>query len=219
MGARVLVVDDDPAILRMFVRTFYAEGYEVVTAGDGAQALVRAEQDVPDLIVVDVVMPAMDGLAVVRRLREKGVWIPVLLVTARDAIADRVAGLDAGADDYLVKPFAADELLARLRALLRRGSTRDRHTYGDLWVDAKTRSAMRGDRKLQLTGREAALLELLVQRAGQVVSREQALAIVWGEGRMPTANTVDRYVAYLRVKLGDPPVIHTIRGVGFQLRQ
>ena len=219
MRPRVLLVDDDAAILRMLVRTLEAEGYETDAASDGPSALVRAEASVPDVIVLDVAMPGMDGLAVSRRLREKGQRVPILFLTARDAVADRVAGLDAGGDDYLVKPFATDELEARLRALLRRGRTRNRISYGDLTVDAEARTASRGGREVRLTGREAALLTLLVNRAGEVVSREQALAAVWGEGRVPTANTVDRYVAYLRQKLGDPPLIHTVRGVGFQLRQ
>ena len=219
MRPRVLLVDDDAAILRMLVRTLEAEGYETDAASDGPSALVRAEASVPDVIVLDVAMPGMDGLAVSRRLREKGQRVPILFLTARDAVADRVAGLDAGGDDYLVKPFATDELEARLRALLRRGRTRNRISYGDLTVDAEARAASRGGREVRLTGREAALLTLLVNRAGEVVSREQALAAVWGEGRVPTANTVDRYVAYLRQKLGDPPLIHTVRGVGFQLRQ
>ncbi len=219
MRPRVLVVDDDPAILRMLVRTLAADGYETGEAPDGAAALVRAEEWAPDAIVLDVLMPGMDGLAVARRLREKGDHVPILFLTARDAVSDRVAGLDAGGDDYLVKPFATDELQARLRALLRRGRTGGRLTYGDLTVDPRARTAVRGDRDLHLTGREAALLSLLVERAGQVVSRDQALSIVWSEGRRPTANTVDRYVAYLRVKLGDPPLIHTVRGVGFQLRR
>ncbi len=219
MRPRVLLVDDDSAILRMLVRTLEAEGYETDAASDGPSALIRAEASVPDVIVLDVAMPGMDGLAVSRRLREKGQRVPILFLTARDAVSDRVAGLDAGGDDYLVKPFATDELEARLRALLRRGRTRNRISYGDLTVDADARTASRGGREVRLTGREAALLTLLVNRAGEVVSREQALAAVWGDGRVPTANTVDRYVAYLRQKLGDPPLIHTVRGVGFQLRQ
>ena len=161
----------------------------------------------------------MDGLGVARRLRDKGSAVPILLLTARDAVADRVAGLDAGADDYLVKPFAADELTARLRALLRRGQAEGVVSYGDLSIDPATRVAHRGDSALELTAREADLLLLLLRNAGRVVSREQALHEVWGGGRLPTANTVDRYVAYLRAKLGPPPVIHTVRGVGFQLRR
>jgi two-component system response regulator MprA len=203
----------------MLVRTLQADGYSTDEAADGASALVRAEAWAPDMIVLDVVMPGMDGLAVARRLRDKGDKVPILFLTARDAVSDRVEGLDAGGDDYLVKPFATDELQARIRALLRRGRTGGRLSYGDLTLEPDARVATRGGRRLQLTGREAELLTLLVQRAGLVVTREQALIAVWGEGRLPTANTVDRYVAYLRVKLGDPPLIHTVRGVGFQLRQ
>ena len=219
MRPRVLVADDDPAIVRMLVRTLDAAGYEVSEARDGAGALVRAEASAPDAIVLDVVMPGMDGLAVARRLREKGDRVPILFLTARDAVADRVSGLDAGGDDYLVKPFAPDELEARLRALLRRTVTGERVSYGDITVDPAALRASRGGRDLQLTGRESALLALLVRHAGRVVSRERALAEVWGDGRVPTANTVDRYIAYLRRKLGDPVVIRTVRGVGFQLRQ
>jgi len=219
MALRVLIVDDDSAIVRMLERTLRAEGYETATAADGGGALARAESWAPDAIVLDVMMPGVDGLGVARRLRDKGSAVPILLLTARDAVADRVAGLDSGADDYLVKPFAADELTARLRALLRRGQAEGIVSYGDLSIDPATRVAHRGDTALALTSREADLLLLLVRNAGRVVSREQALREVWGGGRLPTANTVDRYVAYVRAKLGPPQVIHTVRGVGFQLRR
>jgi two-component system response regulator MprA len=219
MALRVLIVDDDPAIVRMLERTLRAEGYDTATAGDGGSALARAEAWAPDAVVLDVMMPGLDGMAVSRRLRDKGSAVPILLLTARDAVADRVAGLDAGADDYLVKPFAADELTARLRALLRRGQAEGVVSYGDLSIDPATRVAHRGDAELELTGREADLLLLLLRNAGKVVTREQALREIWGGGRLPTANTVDRYVAYVRAKLGPPQVIHTVRGVGFQLRR
>ena len=218
-AAAIIVVDDDPPIRRMLERTLAAEGYAVRTAADGGAALAAVEKSVPDLIVLDVAMPGVDGLAVARRLRAKGLGVPILMLTARDGVPDRVAGLDAGADDYLVKPFAADELTARLRALLRRGQAEGVVSYGDLSIDPATRVAHRGDSALELTAREADLLLLLLRNAGRVVSREQALHEVWGGGRLPTANTVDRYVAYLRAKLGPPPVIHTVRGVGFQLRR
>jgi len=218
MALRVLIVDDDTAIVRMLERTLRAEGYDTATAADGGGALARAESWAPDAIVLDVMMPGVDGLGVARRLRDKGSAVPILLLTARDAVADRVAGLDAGADDYLVKPFAADELTARLRALLRRGQAEGVVSYGDLSIDPATRVAHRGDSALELTAREADLLLLLLRNAGRVVSREQALHEVWGGGRLPTANTVDRYVAYLRRKLGPPALIHTVRGVGFVLR-
>jgi two-component system response regulator MprA len=215
--SRVLIVDDDAGVRRMLARTLEAEGYGVSVAADGGSALVEIERSAPDLIVLDVAMPGMDGLGVTRRLRGKGDALPVLLLTARDGVADRVAGLDAGADDYLVKPFATAELLARVRALLRRGrAAGDLLSVGDVTLDLRERAASRSGRDLDLTPREADLLELLLRNARVVVSREQALEHVWGEGAA-TANAVDRYVAYLRRKLGDPPLIRTVRGVGFVL--
>jgi two-component system, OmpR family, response regulator MprA len=216
---RVLVVDDDPPLRRMLARTLTAEGYEVTVAADGGAALAEAERAAPDVIVLDVAMPALDGLAVCRRLRSKGLPTPILMLTARDAVPDRVAGLEAGADDYLVKPFAVQELIARLRALTRRGT--DAHTtplrsYGDLTLDTESRKAMRGGRPIELTGREAALLELLLRETGRVVTRERALGEIWDDGA--EANVVDRYVTRLRRKLGAPPLIKTVRGSGFTLR-
>lgn len=217
MSERVLVVDDDAPVRRMLRRTLAAEGLEVVSAADGGRALAAAERDPPDLVVLDVSMPGMDGLAVCRRLRANGLAAPILLLTARDAVSDRVAGLDAGADDYVVKPVATDELLARLRAHLRRRQPAgERLAAGDLALDVSTRTARRGNREIELTAREADLLELLLRNARAVVSRDQALDLVWGGDA--AANAVDRYVAYLRRKLGDPPLIHTVRGVGFVLR-
>jgi two-component system, OmpR family, response regulator MprA len=217
VGDRVLVVDDDISIRRMLARTLAAEGYEVAVASDGGQALAAAEAVAPHAVVLDVTMPGMDGLAVCRRLRAKGVSSPILLLTARDAIPDRVAGLDAGADDYLVKPFAAEELTARLRALLRRGrATGGRLAVGDLTLDLEARTAVRAGREVHLTGRETALLELLMRRAETIVPRELALEAVWGEDA--GLNVVDRYVARLRQKIGPPPLIHTARGLGFILR-
>jgi two-component system, OmpR family, response regulator MprA len=174
-GVGILVVDDDPPIRRMLERTLVAEGYEVRTAGDGGSALVEVERAAPDLLVLDVAMPGLGGLEVCRRVRAKGLGFPVLLLTARDAVDERVAGLDAGADDYLVKPFAPEELLARIRALLRRGrEPAEVLAFGDLVLEVSTRSAHRGDRRLVLSGREAALLELLLRNSPQVVSRELA---------------------------------------------
>jgi two-component system, OmpR family, response regulator MprA len=213
----VLVVDDDAPILRMLRRTLAAEGYAVETAADGGSALAAVERSVPDVLVLDVAMPGVDGLAVCRRLRGKGLAVPILLLTARDAVADRVAGLDAGADDYLVKPFAAEELLARVRALHRRGKDpAELLAYGDVVLDMSTRRARRGDRALELSAREADLLELMLRNPEQVVTRELALARVW-DGGGATPNAVDRYVSYLRRKLGDPPLIQTVRSVGFVL--
>jgi two-component system response regulator MprA len=214
-GPSVLVVDDDRPILRMLERVLGADGYRVTTAADGGAALASVERSAPDAIVLDVAMPGMDGLAVARRLRAKGLATPILLLTARDGVADRVAGLDAGADDYLVKPFAPEELAARLRALLRRGRPPGTMlAYGDVRLDVESRAASRGDRDLGLTAREADLLELLLRNQRSVVTRETALEAVWADVGA-TANVVDRYVAYLRRKLGDPPVIETVRGVGF----
>jgi len=212
----ILVADDDPPVLRMLERTLGAEGYGVRAAADGGAALAAVERSVPDLLVLDVAMPGLDGLAVCRRLRAKGLAVPILLLTARDAVGDRVAGLDAGADDYLVKPFAADELLARVRALLRRGrEPPEVLAYGDLVLDVTARAARRGGRDLALSGREADLLELLLRNSRQVVSRELALERIWGGTASP--NVVDRYVYYLRRKLGEPPLIDAVRGTGFVL--
>jgi two-component system response regulator MprA len=212
--AAILVVDDDAPIRRMLERTLSAEGYAVETAADGGEALAAVERSTPDLVVLDVSMPGVDGLAVSRRLRAKGLAVPVLLLTARDSVPDRVAGLDAGADDYLVKPFATEELLARVRALLRRGkSPEELLAYGDLTLDPATRTVQRGAITLLLSEREAALLALLLRNSRRVVARERAIGEIWqGDA---SANVVDRYVSNLRRKLGEPPVIDTVRGVGF----
>jgi two-component system response regulator MprA len=215
----VLLVDDDAPIRRMLERTLTAEGYDVCAVADGGLALAQVERSLPEVIVLDVAMPGMDGLAVTRRLRAKGLAVPILLLTARDALSERVAGLDAGADDYLVKPFEVDELTARIRALLRRNNPADgAHmlAFADLTLDPETAIAQRGGRELNLTRREAELLELLIRNARAVVSREHALDEVWGGEGEAGPNVVDRYVAYLRRKLGDPPLIHTVRGVGFR---
>ena len=217
-AAAILVVDDDAPIRRMLERTLVAEGYEVRSAADGGAALASIERSAPDVVVLDVAMPGMDGLGVCRRVRAKGLVLPILLLTARDAVDDRVAGLDAGADDYLVKPFAAEELLARLRALLRRG-----HDEGevlavdDIVLDVRSRVARRGGHDLALSAREADLLELLLRHPRKVIPREVALDRIWGGPASASLNVVDRYVSYLRTKLGDPPLIETVRGVGFVL--
>jgi two-component system response regulator MprA len=214
----ILVVDDDPSIRRMLDRTLAAEGYRVATASDGGAALAAIERSAPDLVVLDVAMPGVDGLAVCRRLRQLGLALPVLLLTARDAVADRVTGLDAGADDYLVKPFAVEELLARVRALLRRGTEPEELLmFDDLVLDVRSRRARRGGVDIELSAREADLLELLLRNPRQVISRALALERVWGSEAAATPNAVDRYVSYLRRRIGEPPLIHTIRGVGFVL--
>jgi two-component system response regulator MprA len=215
-GPSILVVDDDDAIRRVLSRGLAAEGYEVATASDGGGALVELERHVPDLVVLDVGLPGLDGLAVARRARAKGVSVPILMLTARDDVADRVAGLDAGADDYLVKPFATDELLARIRALLRRGQdVSELVSFADVTLDVAARAAERGGRSIALTAREAELLALLLRNGARVTTREQALARVWGDEGAATANVVDRYVTNLRRKLGEPPLIRTVRGRGF----
>ena len=209
--AAILVVDDDAPIRRMLSRTLAAEGYEVEASPDGGTALAAVERSAPDLVVLDVAMPG--------RLRDKGLGVPILLLTARDGVPDRVAGLDAGADDYLVKPFAAEELLARVRALLRRGvEPEDVLAYGDLVFDTRGRSASRAGRDLGLSAREADLLELLLLNRRRIVTRELALERVWGGQAAASLNVVDQYVSYLRSKLGDPPLIETVRGTGFLLR-
>jgi two-component system response regulator MprA len=213
---RVLVVDDDPPLRRMLERTLTAEGFEVTVAADGGGALAAAERYAPDVIVLDVAIPAPDGLAVARRMRAKGLPTPILMLTARDAVPDRVAGLEAGADDYLVKPFAVAELVARLRALTRRRSDSQTLSYADLVLDLEIRRATRAGRSIELTGREVSLLELLLREPGRVITRERALAEVWDDAAQD--NVVDRYVTRLRRKLGDPPLIRTVRGAGFALR-
>jgi two-component system, OmpR family, response regulator MprA len=216
--AAVLLVDDDASIRRMLERTLSAEGYDVTAVADGGAALAGVERSMPDLIVLDVAMPGVDGLAVTRRLRGKGLAVPILLLTARDALEERVAGLDAGADDYLLKPFDAQELSARIRALLRRNRPpAEQLAFDDVVLDPGAGVARRAGEDLGLTRREAELLELLLRNARRVVTRELALEHVWGGEGEAGVNVVDRYVAYLRRKLGDPPLIHTVRGVGFRL--
>jgi len=213
----LLIVDDDSAIRRMLERTLVAEGYRVRAVGDGGAALAAVERSLPDLLVLDVAMPGLDGLAVAERLRSKGLSLPSLFLTARDAVSDRVAGFEAGGDDYLVKPFAVAELLVRVRALLRRGRELGRElAHRDLRLDPAARRAVRGGREIELTGRESALLELLLGNVGRTVTRGQALAAVWSE-RAAMVSVVDRYVSYLRRKLGEPPLIETVRGVGFRI--
>ncbi len=218
MPETILVVDDDPSICRMLERTLVAEGYGVEAVPDGGTALAAIERSVPDLVILDLGLPGVDGVEVCRRVRARGLATPILMLTARDALADRVAGLDAGGDDYVVKPFESDELSARIRALLRRGREQAHVlAFEDLVLDVSLRRARRGERELALSEREAALLELLLRNQRRVVTREAALAHVWGSSYAATANSVDRYVSYLRRKLGEPPLIETVRGVGFIL--
>jgi two-component system response regulator MprA len=214
---RVLIVEDDAAVRRMLERSLGAEDFEVAGAADGGAALAAAEKEVPDLVVLDVAMPGLDGFEVCRRLRAKGMTGGVLMLTARDSVEDRVRGLESGADDYVVKPFAIAEVVARLRALTRRGADRsERLAHGGIVLDTATGElTVGGGASVGLTPREAQLLELLLRDPRAVLSREAAIEAIWGGAAGD--NTVDRYVTRLRRKLGDPTAIRTVRGVGFIL--
>ncbi len=219
---RVLLVEDDDKLARAVARGLRHEGYAVDVAPDGDAALRQTGVWDYDAIVLDVMLPRRDGLAVCAELRERGCWSPVLMVTARDQVPDRVRGLDAGADDYLPKPFAFDELLARLRALLRRAPAERpaRLEAGDLVVDPATHEVTRAGAAIELTAREFAVLEYLVRHQGQAVTRTRLLEHVWDENYVGSSNVVDVYVGYLRKKLEQPfdrPLIRTLRGVGWTL--
>jgi two-component system response regulator MprA len=221
--ARVVVVDDDEALRNAVRRALRLEGYDVELAEDGEQALDHLAGLKADVVVLDVLMPVLDGITVCRRLRESGNRTPVLMLTARDAVSDRVLGLDAGADDYLTKPFALEELLARVRALVRRSYPDHEGTLqvDDLELNPRTRQVKRGDGAVELTKTEFALLELLMRNAGVVLTREAIRERVWGFDDAYGSNTLDVYVGYLRRKTearGEPRMIHTVRGVGFVLR-
>jgi len=221
---RILVVDDDPAVSGALQRALRLEGYEVTLAGDGPKALEEVAVRPPDAVVLDIGLPTVDGLDVCRRMRAAGDDTPVLMLTARDAIEDRVEGLDAGADDYLVKPFALAELLARLRALLRRRPEDPGETlaFSDLSLDPVTREGRRGDRVFTVTRIEYDLLELLLRHPRQVLTRELILDRVWGYTFDSGTNSLAVYVGYLRRKTeenGEPRLIHTARGVGYVLRE
>jgi two-component system response regulator MprA len=220
---RVVVVDDDEALRNAVRRALRLEGYEVELAGDGVEALDRLAGLRADLVVLDVLMPVLDGITVCRRLRTSGDRTPILMLTARDAVADRVVGLDAGADDYLTKPFALEELLARVRALVRRGHPEHEGALraDDLELNPRTRQVRRGERAVELTRTEFALLELLMRNAGVVLTRDVIRERVWGFDDVDGSNTLDVFVGYLRRKTeagGEPRMIHTVRGVGFVLR-
>jgi two-component system response regulator MprA len=219
MAERVLIVEDDRAVRRMLERSLAKEGFEVRAAADGAAALALSERSTPDLVVLDVSMPGLTGIDVCRRLRQSGMQGGVLMLTARDAIEDRVRGLDAGADDYVVKPFAIEEVVARLRALTRRGEDRStRLSFGDLSLDLANGTFVRGHgAAVELTGRESQLLEMLLRDPRAVVSREAAIDRIWNGAAVE--NIVDRYIARLRRKLGDPPLIRSVWGVGFILER
>jgi two-component system response regulator MprA len=219
---RILVVDDDPAVRSAISRALRVD-YEVDEAVDGADALAQHTASAADAIVLDIMMPQLDGIAVCQTLRRRGDHTPILVVTARDAVSDRVDGLDAGADDYLVKPFAVEELRARLRALLRRTApTDDTLHFADVTLDPATREAHRGERRLQLTRTEFNLLELFLRNPRQVLTRSQIYERVWGYDFGASSNALWVYIGYLRRKLeegGEPRLLQTVRGVGYALRE
>lgn len=220
---RILVVDDDPEIVSFLRRGLIYEGYNVDTAGDGAEALAKAREREPDLVVLDIMMPGIDGLEVSQRLRSAS-DVPILMLTAKGTVADRVAGLESGADDYLVKPFAFDELLARVRALLRRRQPKTAEVlrFSDLSLDTATREVSRRSETIRLTAQEFDLLELFLRHPRQVLRRDLIYERVWGYDFSGESNVIEVYVRYLRSKLevhGHTRLIHTVRGVGYVLRE
>jgi two-component system response regulator MprA len=227
-GVKLLVVDDERAVRESLRRALELEGYEIELAADGSEALsvLQEEAPQPDAVILDVLMPGVDGLEVCRRLRAAGNHVPVLMLTARDEVENRVAGLDAGADDYVTKPFALEELLARVRALLRRTANGDGAgevlSFADVEVDLGTRDVRRGNRHIELTRTEFALLELFLRNPRQVLTRSIIFERVWGYDFGFASNSLDVYIGYLRRKTeagGEPRLIHTVRGVGYALRE
>jgi two-component system response regulator MprA len=220
---QVLVVDDEPEVRTAVERALRVEGYRVASAADGVTALAAITGGTPDLVILDVMMPEMDGLEVCRRLRKNGDRTPVLMLTALDGVADRVTGLDAGADDYLVKPFALEELFARVRALLRRSAPAGtRVTFADLALLPDSRQASRSGRVIDLTRTEYALLDLLIRNPRQVLTREVILERIWGYAFTPGSNSLEVYIRYLRRKTeagGEPRLIQTVHGLGYALRE
>ena len=222
---KILVVDDERAVRESLRRALELEGYEIELAADGREALERLEaESQPDALILDVLMPGVDGLEVCRRLRRTGSRLPVLMLTARDAVENRVAGLDAGADDYVTKPFALEELLARIRALLRRTTNGAGEVlrFADLELDPGTREVRRGGELIELTRTEFSLLELFLRNPRQVLTRSIIFERVWGYDFGYGSNSLDVYVGYLRRKTeagGKPRLIHTVRGVGYALRE
>ncbi len=216
-GSRILVVEDEPRLAATLERVLGLEGHDVEVAGDGNDALRRARDRAFDLVVLDIMLPGLDGIAVCRRLRATGP-VPILLLTALGGTEERVRGLDSGADDYLVKPFAYEELLARVRALLRRTVPSDHLRFGDLRLEPASRGAWRGARSIDLTATEFDLLQHFLRHPRQVLSREQLIEAVW-KGEAESDNVVAVYIGYLRQKLGEPRLLHTVRGAGYALHE
>ena len=225
MNARVLIIEDEFAMRTALADVLAAEGYRVITAADGASGLERAIRENPDLLLLDIMMPRLDGFALCAELRRRGHAEPILMLTAKGQVADRVSGLDAGADDYLVKPFSTEELLARVRALLRRTQHQARAVrelrLGEVRVDLVRQRAWRGRAEVHLTAKELAMLRLLAEAEGEPVTRERFLDVVWGYGAFPTTRTVDTHMASLRAKLEPDPArprwLKTVHGVGYRL--
>jgi len=224
MKAHILIVDDDTRITDLLRRILAYEGYSITVAASGTEALDRSLERPPDLVVLDIMLPGLDGLEVTRRLRAAGDHVPILMLTARDAVADRVHGLEIGADDYLVKPFAPEELVARVKALLRRTQEEQHEVlrYVDVELDTGTRVAHRGAREIELSPTEYELLALFLRRPRQVLTREIILDRVWGIDFEGSSNVMEVYVGYLRAKLeaeGERRLIHTVRGVGYVFKE
>ena len=224
--SKILVIEDSAEVVALLERVLGEQGYDVRAAIDGDMGLARASEESPDIVILDVGLPGRDGLEVASELRRRGITAPVLMLTARGAVSDRVSGLEAGADDYLPKPFEAEELLARVRALLRRSALRARAAQlrvGELLLDPLTREVWRGERQIMLSPREFALLEYLMRHTGRTLSRSAILAQVWKQGASDSdaTNIIDVYMAYLRKKIDageHAPMIHTVRGLGYVLR-
>ncbi|MEM9904881.1 MAG: response regulator transcription factor [Cyanobacteria bacterium P01_D01_bin.44] len=223
MSTRILVVEDEDKLAKFVQMELSYEGYEVAIANDGLSGLMAARDQEPDLVLLDWMMPGLSGVEVCRRLRSTGAKMPIILLTAKDDIADRVAGLDAGADDYVVKPFSIEELLARVRAHLRRNDPQEAELFqfDTLTLNRKTREVFRGDRGMELTAKEFDLLDYLMAHPKQVLTRDQILEEVWGYDFMGDSNIIEVYIRYLRLKLeaeGEKRLIQTVRGVGYVLR-
>ena len=221
--ARILIVEDEEKLAKFVQLELGYEGYEVIVANDGLSGLMAARDSEPDLVLLDWMMPGLTGVEVCRRLRATGAMMPVILLTAKDGIEDRVAGLDAGADDYVVKPFSIEELLARVRAHLRRNQPEDPETFlfADLSLNRKTREVKRGDRLIELTAKEFDLLDYLISHPKQVLTRDRILEEVWGYDFMGDSNIIEVYIRYLRLKLeaeDESRLIQTVRGVGYVMR-